>query len=138
MASCRAGLASPERKISAAVAHNSDRLDVCRKQAAACSDAQQEGAEGDASAAQPAQNDLARLHSITSSARARSVGGTVRPMARAVLRFMTSWNLVGRCTGEVGRFVSSEYAVDVSCRTAPALDLIRPVAHENAVAYLEY
>jgi hypothetical protein len=38
-------------------------------------------------------------HSITSSARARSVGGIVRPRARAVLRLMTSSNLVGSCTG---------------------------------------
>ena len=34
-------------------------------------------------------------HSITSSARARSVGGMVRPRAFAVLRLMTNSNLVG-------------------------------------------
>src|SRR5262249_58897597 len=38
-------------------------------------------------------------HSITSSARARSVGGTSRPSALAVLRLMTSSYLVGACTG---------------------------------------
>src|SRR5215831_551201 len=38
-------------------------------------------------------------HSITSSARASSVGGRVRPRALAVLRLMTSWYLVGCCTG---------------------------------------
>src|SRR5215216_5548865 len=38
-------------------------------------------------------------HSITSSARARSVGGIVRPRARAVLRFTTNSNLVGCSTG---------------------------------------
>src|SRR5207302_1871277 len=38
-------------------------------------------------------------HSITSSARASSVRGTVRPSALAVLRLMTSSNLVGCCTG---------------------------------------
>jgi hypothetical protein len=38
-------------------------------------------------------------YSITSSARASSVGGTVRPSALAVLRLMTSSNLVGCITG---------------------------------------
>src|SRR5262249_34981940 len=37
--------------------------------------------------------------SITSSARAISVGGTVRPSALAVLRLITSSYLVGACTG---------------------------------------
>jgi hypothetical protein len=39
------------------------------------------------------------LYSITSSARASSEGGTVRPSAFAVLRLITSSNLVGACTG---------------------------------------
>src|SRR6266550_9191856 len=38
-------------------------------------------------------------HSITSSARASSDGGTVRPSALAVVRLMTSSNLVGCSTG---------------------------------------
>src|SRR5215470_1316159 len=38
-------------------------------------------------------------HSITSSARASSVGGTSRPSALAVLRLMTKSNLVGCSTG---------------------------------------
>src|SRR5262249_20633112 len=38
-------------------------------------------------------------HSITSSARASSVGGTCRPSALAVLRLITSSYLVGACTG---------------------------------------
>src|SRR5262249_22206327 len=38
-------------------------------------------------------------HSITSSARASSDGGTVRPSALAVLRLITSSYLVGACTG---------------------------------------
>ena len=42
---------------------------------------------------------LLGLHSITSSARASSEGGTSRPMAFAVLRLMTSSYLVGACTG---------------------------------------
>src|SRR4051812_12442127 len=38
-------------------------------------------------------------HSITSSARARSVGGIVRLSALAVLTFRRSSNVVGICTG---------------------------------------
>src|SRR5262249_36593751 len=41
------------------------------------------------------RNELAPRHSMTSSARASSVGGIVRPSAFAVLRLMTSSNLVG-------------------------------------------
>ena len=40
-------------------------------------------------AAKP-RNELAPLHSITSSARASNVGGTVRPSAFAVLRLITN------------------------------------------------
>src|SRR5215471_16462257 len=40
-----------------------------------------------------------RGHSITSSARASSVSGTVRPSALAVLRLMTNSHLVGCSTG---------------------------------------
>src|SRR5262249_11375333 len=45
------------------------------------------------------RDELAARHSITSSARASSVGGTSMPSAFAVLRLMTSSNLVGACTG---------------------------------------
>ena len=41
----------------------------------------------------------------TSSARASSVGGTSRPSAFAVLRLITSSNLVGACTGRSAGFV---------------------------------
>jgi hypothetical protein len=43
-------------------------------------------------------------YSITSSARARSVGGTVRPSNLAVLRLMTNSYLVGACTGRPAGF----------------------------------
>src|SRR5262245_25288067 len=46
-------------------------------------------------------NQLPPPHSITSSARASTVGGIVRPSAFAVLRLMTSSNLVGCSTGRV-------------------------------------
>ena len=52
-------------------------------------------------------------YSITSSARASSVGGTSRPSAFAVLRLMTSSNLVGACTGKIGRLGALEDAIDV-------------------------
>src|SRR5262249_50868255 len=45
------------------------------------------------------RDELAALHSITSSARARNDSGIVRPIAFAVLRLMTSSNFVGCSTG---------------------------------------
>src|SRR5262249_19845348 len=44
------------------------------------------------------------LHSITSSARASRVAGTVRPSALAVLRLMASSYLFGACTGRSAGF----------------------------------
>src|SRR5262245_49039309 len=46
------------------------------------------------------RDELAALHSITSSARASRFGGTSMPSARAVDRLMTSSNLVGCMTGK--------------------------------------
>ena len=43
-------------------------------------------------------------HSITSSARASSVGGTSRPIALAVCRLMMSSNLLARKTGRSAGF----------------------------------
>src|SRR5262249_48840342 len=45
------------------------------------------------------RDELAPPHSITSFACARSAGGTAMPRALAVLRLITSSNLVGACTG---------------------------------------
>src|SRR5262249_44914557 len=45
------------------------------------------------------RDERAPSHSITSSARASSVGGTSMPSARAVGRLMTKSNLVGCTTG---------------------------------------
>ena len=50
------------------------------------------------------RDEVAPSHSITSSARASSVGGTVRPSALAVLRLMTNSNLVGCITGRSAGF----------------------------------
>src|SRR5258705_316975 len=45
------------------------------------------------------RDELAPFHSITSSARASSMGGTSRPSALAVFILITSSYLVGACTG---------------------------------------
>src|SRR5262245_60283625 len=50
------------------------------------------------------RDELASPHSITSSASASSVGGTVRPSALAVLRLTLSSNLVGACVGRSAGF----------------------------------
>ena len=47
---------------------------------------------------------VGELYSITSSARASSDGGTVRPSVFAVLRLITSSYLVGACTGRSAGF----------------------------------
>jgi hypothetical protein len=52
----------------------------------------------------PQEQELAPLHSITSSARASSLSGTSRPSALAVLRLMTNSNFVGRSTGRSPAF----------------------------------
>jgi hypothetical protein len=49
-------------------------------------------------------DELASFHSITSSARASSDGGTVRPSALAVLRLIASSYLFGACTGRSAGF----------------------------------
>src|SRR5262249_53526855 len=50
------------------------------------------------------RDELATPHSITSSARASSVGGTSKPSVLAVLRLITSSYLVGACTGRSAGF----------------------------------
>src|SRR5215470_1221832 len=50
------------------------------------------------------RNELAALHSITSSARRRKDSGIFSPIALAVVRFMTNSNLVGCKTGKSAGF----------------------------------
>src|SRR5262245_47279341 len=45
------------------------------------------------------RDELAALHSITSSASASNLSGISRPSAFAVLTLITSWNLVGSTIG---------------------------------------
>src|SRR5262249_30078126 len=52
------------------------------------------------------RDELAALHSITSSARASKVGGISRPSARAVCRLITNSNLVGCTTGKPPGFAA--------------------------------
>src|SRR3974390_2481570 len=51
------------------------------------------------------RDEFAALHSMTSSARASSVGGTSSPSSLPVLRLITSSNLVGSWTGRSAGFV---------------------------------
>src|SRR6516225_6979650 len=51
---------------------------------------------------------MRRPYSITASAMAGSVGGTVRPSALAVVRLMTRSNLVGCWTGRSAGFAPRE------------------------------
>src|SRR5262249_4763270 len=50
------------------------------------------------------RDEIAALHSISSSASASSVGGTSRPSALAVLKLITNSYLVGACTGRSAGF----------------------------------
>src|SRR5262245_9326890 len=50
------------------------------------------------------RDELAPLHSITSSARASTAGGISRPSAFAVFRLITSSYFVGACTGRSAGF----------------------------------
>ena len=66
-------------------------------------------------------------YSITSSARASSVGGISRPSALAVLRLITSSYLVGACTGKIGRLLPLENAIDVASDAPIRIDPIGPI-----------
>jgi hypothetical protein len=57
-----------------------------------------------------------RTYSITSSARASSIGGTSRPSALAVLRLITSLVFGRRLLRQVGRLLALQDATDVAGR----------------------
>ena len=69
-------------------------------------------------------------YSITSSARASSVGGTSRPSALAVLRLIDQLVLGRRLHRQVGRLLALEDAVDVAGRAPVLVDQIRPVGDQ--------
>ena len=68
-------------------------------------------------------------HSITSSARARTLAGISMPSALAVLRLITSSYLVGCWTGRSPGFSPLEDAVDVAGRVPVSGYLQRHLAH---------
>ena len=78
------------------------------------------------------RDELAPLHSITSSARASSVGGTSRPSALAVLRLIDQLVLGRRLHRQVGRLLALEDAIDVAGRAPVLVDQIRPVGDQAA------
>ena len=59
------------------------------------------------------RDELAPPHSITSSARASSDGGTIRPSILAVLRLITNSNLVGLYDRQVGGLRALEDAAGI-------------------------
>ena len=71
-------------------------------------------------------------YSITSSARASSVGGTVRPSALAVLRLIDQLVLRRRLHRKVGRLLALEDAIDVAGRAPVRVDEIGPVGDQAA------
>jgi hypothetical protein len=77
------------------------------------------------------------LYSITSSSRASGVGGTVRPSAFAVLRLMTSSNLVGCSIGRsAGNLLCNALSVVVESwrsRNEDRLNLVRHQPCEGCV-----
>ena len=75
-----------------------------------------------------------RLHSITSSARASSVGGTSRPSALAVLRLIDQLVLGRRLHWKVGRLLALEDAIDVARRASVLVDDIGPVGNQAAAS----
>src|SRR5262249_17694231 len=80
--------------------------------------------------------ELAPSHSITSSARLRSVGGTVRPSAVAVFILITKSNLVGCSTGRSAglapcSILTAEIAVIRNASAKDTLYDIKPPASAN-------
>ena len=73
------------------------------------------------------RDELAAFHSITSSARASSVGGTSKPSAFAVLRLIAKLVLGRRLHRQVSRLLTLEDAIDVAGGAPILVDVIRPV-----------
>ena len=78
------------------------------------------------------RDELAPFHSITSSARASSVCGTLRPSILAVWALMTSSNLVGCTTGKSAGLAPSEDAAGIDADLTPRIRNVGSVAHQPA------
>ena len=72
------------------------------------------------------------LHSITSSARASSEGGTVRPSVLAVWMLMTSSNLLDCTTGRSAGLGALEDAPSIDADLTPRIRNVGSVAHQSA------
>ena len=78
------------------------------------------------------RDELAPLHSITSSARASSDGGTVEPERLGGLEIDHQLVLGRRLHRQVGRLLALEDAIDVAGRAPVLVDEIRPVGDQAA------
>ena len=82
--------------------------------------------------ARNSDDERAPPHSITSSARASSDGGTLRPSALAVLRLIDQLVLGRRLHRQVGRLLALEDAIDVAGRAAVLVDQIGAIGNQAA------
>src|SRR5262249_45056749 len=71
-------------------------------------------------------------HSITSSARASRVEGTLTPSALAASRLIVSSNLVGCRNGKIGCFRALENTADIDARLVVLIERTGAVAHQAA------
>ena len=92
------------------------------------------------------RDEVAPFHSITSLARASSMGGISRPSAFAVLRLTTVLNVVGACTGRSAGFsplrirskknaLAFEVLSDVGQKVGRAFGLVYQFTDELRSAY---
>ena len=78
------------------------------------------------------RDELAALHSITSSARARNASGIVSSIALAVLRLTTSSNFVGCSTGRSAGFAPRKNLVDELCSSAEQVGDVCSIGYQTA------
>src|SRR5438132_1273188 len=72
---------------------------------------------------------------ITLSARARTLGGIVRPICLAVLRLITNSKLLRLLHGQIGRLGAFQNLVNIrggAFPTPTGIRLVRPVCHQAA------
>ena len=77
-------------------------------------------------------DELAPSHSITSSARRRKDSGIFSPIALAVVRLMTSSNLVGCKTGRSAGFFALEDAAYIEAGLPKTVRLIGTITYQKA------
>src|SRR5215510_11003451 len=74
------------------------------------------------------RDEFAPLHSMTSSASARSLSGTSRPSVLAVLMLSTNSNLVDCITGKSPAFSPPENATGIDTDLTVSIGYARPIA----------